>query len=34
MLILVVKFEGLIWTAISSENISAGSKVKILAVEL
>lgn len=28
-----VKFEGLIWTAISSENISAGSKVKILAVE-
>ena len=28
-----VKFEGLIWTAISSENIPEGSKVRILAIE-
>lgn len=29
----LVKFEGLIWTAISSESIDTGSKVRILAVE-
>lgn len=29
----LVKFEGLIWTAISSESIPEGSKVRILAIE-
>ncbi len=28
-----VKFEGLIWTAVSSESIPEGSKVRILAIE-
>lgn len=29
----LVKFEGLVWTAVSSESIPEGSKVRILAIE-